>query len=146
MLWEARTYLRRLYGLGPQIRDKEGKAASKELHKAPTKVHGVTGDKFWEAVARNMAALDSEDNMVTKCREFATLLAIDEEFNIANDDADDDGIDGSADLDETAADTHRPGKRKNSVSGSNPIKRPRGRKSTGGRKRASIESEEESWE
>lgn len=129
MLWETRTYLRRLYGLGAHIRDKEGKTASKELSKTPSKVNGVTGDKLWDAFANNMASLDNEETMVTKCREFTTLLSIDEEFKVTEDnDADGDHLDGPADLDETVV-ANRPGKRKSSVSGSNPVKRPKQRRS-----------------
>lgn len=61
MLWEARTYLRRLYGIHAHVREKDGKAAAKELNKSATKVQGVTGDKFWDAISRNMEALNSED-------------------------------------------------------------------------------------
>ncbi|KAI9926693.1 Sister chromatid cohesion protein 2 [Aspergillus wentii] len=148
MLWEARTYLRRLYGVSAHVRNKEGKAVSKELNKSATKVHGITGDKVWDAISRNMASLDNEENMFAKCREFATLLAIDDEFKVGEDqDAEGDSLDGNADLDDPAATLGaaggpRPVKRKNSVSGTNPVKRPRGRKSGSGKKRASMEPEE----
>jgi cohesin loading factor subunit SCC2 len=148
MLWEARTYLRRLYGIHAHVRDKEGKAAAKELNKSATKVQGVTGDKFWDAISRNMDALNSEEQMISKCREFATLLAIDDEFRVGEDeDAEGDSFDGVADLDDTGAGPgsvsgQRPGKRKNSLSGQNPTKRPRGRKSGSGKKRASTEPDD----
>ncbi|KAE8354628.1 sister chromatid cohesion C-terminus-domain-containing protein [Aspergillus coremiiformis] len=146
MLWEARTYLRRLYGVTAHVR-KEAKAASKELHKSATKVHGVTGDKCWDAINRNMASLDSEESMVSKCREFATLLAIDDEFKVGED-MDAEGDDGVTDMDDPAAhgisSGPRPVKRKSSISGQNPTKRPRGRKPGSGKKRASTESDGES--
>jgi cohesin loading factor subunit SCC2 len=149
MLWEARTYLRRLYGIHAHVRDKEGKAAAKELNKSATKVQGVTGDKFWDATSRNMEALNSEEQMISKCREFATLLAIDDEFKVGEDeDAEGDSFDAVADLDDTGAGPgslggQRPGKRKNSVSSQNPAKRPRGRKSGSGKKRASTEPDDD---
>ncbi|KAE8375452.1 sister chromatid cohesion C-terminus-domain-containing protein [Aspergillus bertholletiae] len=147
MFWEARTYLRRAYGVTAHVRNKEAKAASKELNKSATKVHGVTGDKCWDAINRNMASLDSEENMVSKCREFATLLAIDDEFKI-DDDMDAEGDDGVTDMDDPAAlgvsGGPRPMKRKSSMSGQNPIKRPRGRKPGSGKKRAGTESDAES--
>jgi cohesin loading factor subunit SCC2 len=149
MLWEARTYLRRLYGIHAHVRDKEGKAAAKELNKSATKVQGVTGDKFWDAISRNMEALNSEEQMISKCREFATLLAIDDEFKVGEDeDAEGDSFDAVADLDDTGAGPgslggQRPGKRKNSVSSQNPAKRPRGRKSGSGKKRASTEPDDD---
>lgn len=148
MLWEARTYLRRLYAVNVHVRDKEGKSAVKELNKSATKVPGISGERFWDAVSRNMASLDSEHNMISKCREFATLLSIDDEFKVGEDqDAEDDSLDATAEDDPgTAAfgavGAQRPTKRKSSISGANPAKRPRGRKSGSGKKRASTEPEE----
>ena len=141
MLWEARTYLRRLYGVNTHVRNKEGKGAAKELNKSATKVPGITGEKFWDAISRNMASLDSEGNMFGKCQEFATLLAIDDEFKVGEDeDVEDDSFEGGGDDDPAAsmggASGARPMKRKGSVSGSSAAKRPRGRRS-GSRKRAS---------
>ncbi|KAJ5699913.1 hypothetical protein N7536_002926 [Penicillium majusculum] len=141
MLWEARTHLRRLYGVNAQNKNKEGKPVTKELNKTATKVHGVTGDKFWESIARNMTALDSEEAMHQKCREFATLLSIDEEFRVDGDeDAEGDSLDAAGDVDETVA---RPMKRKSSVSSSNLSKRPKSRKSSTGRKKSSAEPDED---
>ncbi|RAL10629.1 putative sister chromatid cohesion protein Mis4 [Aspergillus homomorphus CBS 101889] len=149
MLWEARTYLRRLYGVTAHVRDKEAKAGSKELNKSATKVHGITGDKFWDAIARNMNSLSSEEAMIEKCREFATLLAIDDEFKVGdNEDAEGEEV---TDMDDpgaawASAGKQRPAKRKNSTSGQSPVKRPRGRKSGSGKKRASTEpGEEPDW-
>jgi cohesin loading factor subunit SCC2 len=146
MLWEARTHLRRLYGVNAHGKNKEGKPATKELNKAATKVHGVTGDKFWEAIARNMAALDTEEAMHQKCREFATLLSIDEEFRVdADEDAEGDSLDAGGDLDEIVA--PRPMKRKSSVSSSNLNKRPKSRKSSVGKKKSSTEpDEDQDWD
>ncbi|PYH44888.1 putative sister chromatid cohesion protein Mis4 [Aspergillus saccharolyticus JOP 1030-1] len=149
MLWEARTFLRRLYGVTAHVRDKEAKTGAKELNKSATKVHGITGDKFWDAIARNMNSLSSVEAMIEKCREFATLLAIDDEFKVGdNEDAEGEEV---TDMDDTgaawaSASTQRPAKRKNSMSGHNPVKRPRGRKSGSGKKRASTEpGEEPDW-
>ncbi|PYI25043.1 sister chromatid cohesion protein SCC2/Nipped-B [Aspergillus indologenus CBS 114.80] len=149
MLWEARTYLRRLYGVTAHVRDKEAKAGSKELNKSATKVHGITGDKFWDAIARNMNSLSSEEAMIEKCREFATLLAIDDEFKVGdNEDAEGEEV---PDMDDqgaawASAGVQRPAKRKNSTSGHSPVKRPRGRKSGSGKKRASADpGEEAEW-
>ncbi|PWY82186.1 hypothetical protein BO70DRAFT_429240 [Aspergillus heteromorphus CBS 117.55] len=151
MLWEARTYLRRLYGVTAHARAKDAKGATKELNKSATKVHGITGDKFWDAITRNMGALDSEQSMLEKCREFATLLAIDDEFKVGGEEDAEGDIDAATDMeDPTAAwgagtaSAPRPAKRKNSTSGPNPVKRPRGRKSGSGKKRASTEPDEES--
>ncbi|KAL4896228.1 putative sister chromatid cohesion protein Mis4 [Aspergillus ambiguus] len=145
MLWEARTHLRRLYGVTAHAR-KEGKAAAaKELNKSATKVHGITGDRFWEAISRNMASLDSEENMLVKCRDFATLLAIDDEFKVGEDeDAEGDSFDAVTDMDDSGliGGPGRPVKRKNSLSGQHPPKK-RGRKPGSGKKRASTEPDDE---
>ena len=152
MLWEARTYLRRLYGVNTHVRNKAGKGAAKELNKSTTKVPGITGEKFCDAISRNMASLDSEENMFGKCREFATLLAIDDEFKVGEDeDAEDDSLEAGGDDDQGAgamgATGARPVKRKSSLSGANAHKRPRGRKSGSGKKRASTEPDESmDWE
>jgi cohesin loading factor subunit SCC2 len=147
MLWEARSYLRRLYGVNAHVRQKEGKAAVKELNKAPNKIHGVNGDKFWDAISKNMASLDSQESMLEKCHEFATLLSIDDELKVAaDDDFDRDSPDDGAGVDETAtpiiANGNKPSKRKNPASSGPPSKRPKGKgRSGGGRKRASTEPE-----
>lgn len=142
MLWEARTHLRRLYGVTFHARNKDGKGAAKELNKSATKVQGVNGDRFWEAITRNMSSLDSEQSMVEKCREFATLLSIDEEFKIGDaEDAEGDSLDAVGEVDDPAAAWvagQRPVKRKSSVSGQNPPKRPRGRKPGSVKKRNSA--------
>ena len=148
MLWETRTYLRRLYGLGAHVRDNEGKVSSKELQKAPTKVQGVTGDRFLENISRIMASLSNKETLITMCREFATLLAIDDEFKVTDrdhEDLEDDALDGLAELD--GASSHHSTKRKSSVSGtSSPAKKSRGRRSGSKKKRASEESGEEDWD
>ncbi|KAL5334515.1 sister chromatid cohesion C-terminus-domain-containing protein [Aspergillus crustosus] len=142
MLWEARTYLRRLYGVSVLVRHKDGKQAAKELNKSATKVQGINGDRVWEAFSRNMSALDSEQSMIEKCREFTTLLSIDEEFRIGEgEDGEGDNLDAIADVDDPGGSWvagQRPTKRKGSVSGQNPAKRPRGRKPGSGKKRSSA--------
>lgn len=141
MLWETRTYLRRLYGVNSNAKDKDGKPATKELNKAPSKVHGVTGDRLWEAVARNMTALDSEEAMLNKCREFSTLLAIDEEFKIDRG-ADEDGLDAVGEADDMDG-VSRPMKRKGSMSNGSASKRPKSRKSSVGKKLSSAEPDDD---
>jgi cohesin loading factor subunit SCC2 len=146
MLWEARTHLRRLYGLNSHQKDKDGngKQSAKELNKTATKVHGVTGEKFWEAVVRNMASLDSEVAMLSKCREFSTLLAIDEEFKVDREnDGEGDSLDAIGDADDMIGfGGSRPMKRKSSVSSTGLNKRPKARKSSVGRKPSSAEPDD----
>lgn len=87
-LWETRTYLRRLYGLGTQRRDPKAKAASKDLSRSTVKVQGITGDKLWEETSSLAAPLSSRDSMLAKCRAFVDLLNIDQEFKMADEDED----------------------------------------------------------
>lgn len=146
MLWEARTHLRRLYGLNSTHKDKDdnAKQSAKELNKTASKVHGVTGDKFWEAVLKNMSSLDSEEAMLAKCREFSTLLAIDEEFKVDRDnDAEGDSLDALGDADDmTSFNGSRPMKRKSSVSSTGLNKRPKARKSSVGKKPSGADSDD----
>src|SRR5690606_36166054 len=87
-LWEARTYLRRLYGLGTQRRDPRAKAAAKDLSKSAVKVQGITGDKLWEETTSLPTVLSTQEAMVARCRAFVDLLNIDQEFKIADEDED----------------------------------------------------------
>ena len=82
-LWAARTFLRRLYGLNAKRPENKGKAAPKDLSRAPVKVPFVTGDKFWEENSSTMAALESEETMMKQCRTFVELLNIDHDFKVA---------------------------------------------------------------
>lgn len=88
-LWEARTYLRRLHGLTTSRREGKGKVSIKDLNKAPVKVAGVTGDKFWDEITKLMSALASPEAMMDQCRNFVELLTVDKDFKIAAEGEDD---------------------------------------------------------
>jgi cohesin loading factor subunit SCC2 len=88
-LWEARIYLRRLYGLMTGRKESKGKVSAKDLNKAPIKVAGVTGDKFWEEITKIMSALDSPEAMMDQCKSFVELLTVDKDFKIAAEGEDD---------------------------------------------------------
>ncbi|KAH7355114.1 hypothetical protein BKA65DRAFT_234187 [Rhexocercosporidium sp. MPI-PUGE-AT-0058] len=85
-LWEARTYLRRQYGLKSNLRDGKNKAATKDLNRAPVRAQGVNGDRFWELSESTMSALESEESMMNQCRAFVELLNVDQEFKVAAED------------------------------------------------------------
>lgn len=143
MLWEARSHIRRQYGINSPVKEKERKGNAKELNKAPSKIHSITGDRFWEAISRNMACLDSEQNMLEKCRSFVTLLSIDDELKVAgDDDAERDSIDDGLDDDVGSVNGGKPMKRKGSHSGGLTPKRPRNRSRNGANKKQ-ISSEPE---
>ncbi|ODH49911.1 hypothetical protein GX48_04000 [Paracoccidioides brasiliensis] len=145
MLWEARSYLRRLYGINFHARQKEGKGHAKELNRAPAKVQGVNGDRIWETVSNLMRCLDSTEAMMSTCRDFAMLLSIDDELKVAGDD-DRDSYDTTGEGDDMSAllaatSSSKPGKRKSSVSGGGtPKKKPRGRPAA--KKRVSTDLED----
>ncbi|RYP61954.1 hypothetical protein DL769_007495 [Monosporascus sp. CRB-8-3] len=84
-LWEARTYLRRLYGLSTR-REAKSKGVAKDLSKAPVKVQGVTGDKFWDDIDKIMHGLDSRESMIEQCRAFVELLNVDNEVKVDEED------------------------------------------------------------
>ncbi|ROT40761.1 hypothetical protein SODALDRAFT_272827 [Sodiomyces alkalinus F11] len=89
-LWEARTYLRRLYGLGANRREAKGKAASKDLSKSPVKVAGITGDKFWDEMASHMDGLASRESVMAQCRAFVEMMNVDKEFRVADEEEEED--------------------------------------------------------
>jgi cohesin loading factor subunit SCC2 len=121
MLWETRTYLRRLYGLHSHSRQKEGKANAKELNKAPTKVQGMGGDRYWDAIAKLTDSVTSTETMIDVCKHFATLMSIDDELKVAADNDHDSG-NSAGEIDDMggplpAMNGTKPTKRKSSVSG-----------------------------
>lgn len=86
MLWETRTYLRRLYGMGTSRFDAKAKALAKDANKAPIKVQGIQGDKFWEELETLSKGLDSEAQMGAACKAFVELLNFDKELKVADED------------------------------------------------------------
>ena len=85
-LWEARTFLRRLYGLqsGQQRRDSKAKAPAKDLNKAPTRAQGVSGDRLVKAIAERVDSLASQESMLRQCQDFVELLSVDNEVKVAS--------------------------------------------------------------
>ena len=151
-LWEARTYLRRLYGLTARQQKRESKkGAQKDLSKAPTRVQGLTGDKVVAAIAEKVASLDREELMMQQCKDFVELLSVDNEIKV--------GAEGDEDLErpETPSgdeerDTPMSGgsrtlKRKGSVSiAGTPMKKKRGRPSIKRGKSSKSVCSDEDWD
>lgn len=86
-LWEARTFVRRLFGLptNQQRRDNKAKALAKDVNKAPTKVQGVVGEKLLAAIAEKVSSLDTQESMLKECKSFVELLSVDSELKVAAD-------------------------------------------------------------
>lgn len=86
-LWEARTFIRRLYGLpaNQQRRDNKAKAPAKDVNKAPTKIQGVSGEKLLAAIAERVNSLNTQESMLKECKDFVELLSVDTEVKVAAD-------------------------------------------------------------
>ncbi|KAF4983069.1 hypothetical protein FZEAL_1437 [Fusarium zealandicum] len=84
-MWEARTHLRRLYGMGTNRHDSKAKALAKDLNKTPVKVQGVHGDKVWDEITSHMTGLEDQARMLQKCTALVELLNVDKEFKLADD-------------------------------------------------------------
>ncbi|KAL6898409.1 sister chromatid cohesion C-terminus domain-containing protein [Trichoderma evansii] len=85
-LWEARTHLRRLYGMGTNRHDSKAKALAKDLNKMPMKVQGVHGERFWDEVTSHFNSLESINKMAQKCKVFVELMNVDKELKVQDDD------------------------------------------------------------
>ncbi len=126
-VWEVRTYLRRLYGMGAtHRRESKGKPQPKDLSKAPVKVQGVTGDKVWEEIGTIMTALADRERMMATCKGFVELMNVDKEFLVPTEEDDEldvdgggaeDGMGGSDEDDDQPPSAGRGRKRKSQGSG-----------------------------
>ncbi|GAB0133744.1 hypothetical protein EsDP_00002141 [Epichloe bromicola] len=83
-LWEVRTHLRRLFGMGTNRHDNRAKALAKDLNKMPVKVQGVHGERVWEEIGSHMSGLSSQETMAQKCKAFVELMNVDKEFKVVN--------------------------------------------------------------
>lgn len=92
MTWEARTHLRRLYGMGTNRHDSKAKALAKDLNRAATKVQGVHGDRIWDELESHAKAFESPEAMGAKCKAFVELMNVDKEFKVVEEE-DDTGMD-----------------------------------------------------
>ena len=151
-LWEARTYLRRLYGLSASQQKRESKkGAAKDLSKAPSRVQGLTGDKVVAAISEKVASLDSEASMMQQCKEFVDLLSVDNEIKVAAEGEEDlerpETPSGDEERDTPMSGGSRTLKRKGSVSiAGTPMKKKRGRPSLKRKKSGKSVGSDEDWD
>ncbi|KAL9125077.1 MAG: hypothetical protein Q9217_005660 [Psora testacea] len=158
-LWEARTYLRRLYGqTAGQLRREggKGKPGGKDLSKAPVRVQGVSGEKLAATIAEKVASLDSEEAMTKQCEEFVQLLSVDSEVKVTAESEESLGdrletpsMGAEEDQDTPMSGASRGLKRKNSVSVAGTPMKKRGRPPLGRKRssRKSVESNQDGdWE
>ncbi|KAI9848105.1 MAG: Sister chromatid cohesion protein 2 [Sclerophora amabilis] len=156
-LWIVRTYLRRLYGLNKEMKQKESKAklSTKELNRAPVRVSGVAGDKVWEQIEETMAALVDSNAMMSQSQRFVEILSIDHELKVVVEDEDDDEMiadmkaqtPSEDDADGTPGPPNGSGKgRKRKIRSETPAKKGgKKRRASSKVKRKSIESEDETF-
>lgn len=151
-LWEARTYLRRLYGLSgsQQKKDNKAKAAAKDLNKAPSRVQGVSADKLVIGIVEKVNSLDNKELMIQQCKEFVELLSVDNEIKVATEGEEDlerpQTPSGDEERNTPMSGGSRGLKRKGSVSlAGTPMKKKKGRPSLGKRKKSgkSLDSDED---
>jgi cohesin loading factor subunit SCC2 len=133
MLWETRSYLKRQYGITQDVRQSMAQLKqSKESGKPPSRIQGITGDRYFNSTATLVRSLDSLEAMLTRCQEFSALMTIDDEVKVAAEDDDEARARFSASVDvdeEQAAKTGRGRKRKLSASVAGTPKKKRGRPS-----------------
>lgn len=154
MLWETRTHLRRQYGIVGPVRGNDGKSKdAKELAKTPAKVHGITGERFWENISDIMTSLGNDEAMLRRCHAFAQLMAVDDEVKVAAETGEmresySASVDPEADLQPLVNGSKGSrGKRKSSVSASGTPTKKRGRPSLNGRRRSSANLDSgEDWD
>lgn len=85
-LWEARQYLRKLYGLS-SAKSKNAKTSTKDSYnRAPTKVPFVHGGPLWEQYKQILEHLNSEEGLMQQCREFVEVLSIDKDLKLVSED------------------------------------------------------------
>lgn len=136
-LWEARTYLRRLYGQSANQQRREngkGRPPTKDLSKAPTRVQGVSGERLISCIAEKVASLSTNEGMMKQCEEFIELLSVDSEVKV-NAESDDGlgerletpGLDEAEEKDTPMSGASRGLKRKNSFSTNGTPSKRRGR-------------------
>lgn len=151
-LWEARSHLRRLYGLSASQQKRESKkGAAKDPSKAPSRNPGITGDKVVAAIAEKVASLDSEESMMQQCKDFVELLSVDNEMKVAAEGEEDlerpETPSGDEERDTPMSGGSRTLKRKGSVSiAGTPMKKRRGRPSLKSKKSGKSIGSDEDWD
>ncbi|EXJ84426.1 hypothetical protein A1O3_05093 [Capronia epimyces CBS 606.96] len=137
---EARNYLKRQYGLSRDVKmAMQQSKQTKELAKEPVKVHGITGDKFWSVTNSVLDSLTSTEAMMARCRDFVTLVAVDDEVKIAEEEAEMLPVNSMA---AEATTNGVRGRKRKSISGSigGTPKKPRGRPKNNVARRSSSTS------
>ena len=147
LLIETRSHLLRQYGVGRDVRQAmTNNKQAKETTKAPTKVHGITGEKFWNKSNTIVAALEDDRAAEQLCKDFVAAMSIDDDVDMG----DETTMNGDTSIcnDDNSAFQHTgtPSGRKRKLSatpGTTPTKRPRGRPRKSHQRRSSSISTNE---
>jgi cohesin loading factor subunit SCC2 len=87
MLWAARTYLRKAYGLNDNkardYRIGKVKANDPTMNKAPGRNPNVSTATVWEQIEETAKGLESSSDMIEQCRQFVEILSVDQDFKLA---------------------------------------------------------------
>ncbi|PSN62041.1 hypothetical protein BS50DRAFT_680336 [Corynespora cassiicola Philippines] len=79
-LWEARSFLRRIYNMTKDIPQKDNQ-------KPTTRLHFISGKELWDRLTPIMGALESRDTMLKACFDFAKDFETDRDAKIEEEDA-----------------------------------------------------------
>jgi cohesin loading factor subunit SCC2 len=150
MMWETRSFIKRIYNM-------QGKITAKDFQKPATRMNFVSGKELWDRMSNIMTSLDSRDNMIKQCRDFAELLEVDREAKF------DDEEDASDQLAKAAAGYETPDeeangsgpaaptsgrgrKRKGSVVGGSTPKKAKGRSKKTQSRKGSKTPDRDDWD
>ncbi|KAG9768012.1 NADH-ubiquinone oxidoreductase subunit, partial [Aureobasidium melanogenum] len=140
LISEARNYLKRQYGLSRDIKmAMQHNKQTKESVKEPVKVHGITGDKYWNSSNAVLESLASREMMIARCREFVNLVAVDDEVKIAEEEGEAYPVNSMVAQPSTNGVRGRKRKSTDGSMGGTP-KRPRGRPKNNAKRRSSSVS------
>lgn len=117
LIWETRTFLRRLYGIQPlnvPKRETKSKTSTKDLNKPPTKHANVAAQSFLDKCSDEKLTVlfSTSESMLSQCREFLDLMTIDQELQVAANETGEDNNDNTSDMLQQHATGHdTPGER-----------------------------------
>jgi cohesin loading factor subunit SCC2 len=150
MMWETRSFIKRIYNM-------QGKITAKDFQKPATRMNFVSGKELWDRMSNIMTSLDSRDNMIKQCRDFAELLEVDREAKFDDDeDASDQLAKAAAGYETPDEEANGPGpaaptsgrgrKRKGSVVGGSTPKKSRGRSKKTQSRKGSKTPDRDDWD
>jgi cohesin loading factor subunit SCC2 len=160
LLWETRSFLRRVWLL-QKFATGKSKLSAKETNRAPNRATNAPAltDAFQSRVLEIMSPSPTMEAKKAVCSAFVELMSVDSEVKVADEGAEDDGVDGEswegdarseAGGSEPSKSPNKRGTKRKSVDGNGsgpPKKRGRPRKNSGaGRSREASDDDDGGWE